>query len=83
MWRFTKYLNPGFIWEGSLKKAYVKLKHLKAEELLLLEKFLRCRIKMVMGDRIFESTEDEEHLYVDANNVNASSSSWRLPTDEC
>ena len=72
---------PGFTWKAGLKFTNIKLNLIKDEHLLLLlENNIRGGISSVMGDRFVESNENEQILYIDANNLYGWAMSQYLPT---
>ena len=61
---------PGYTWKAGFKLINIKLDFIKDKHLLLLlENNIRGGISSVMGDRFVESNENEQILYIDANDL--------------
>ena len=77
------YSAPGYTWKAGLKLTNIKLDYIKDKDiLLLLENNIRGGISSVMGDRHVHSDENEQILYIDANNLYGWAMSQYLPTGE-
>ena len=72
---------PGYTWKAGLKLTNIKLDFIKDKHLLLLlENIIRGGISGVMGNRLFESNENKQILYIDANNLYGWAMSQYFPT---
>ena len=61
---------PVYTWKAGLKLTIIKLHFIKDKHsLLLLENNIRGGISNVMGDPFVESNENQQILYIDANNL--------------
>ena len=72
---------PGYTWKAGLKLTNIKLDFIKDTHLLLLlENNIPGGISSVMGDRIVESNENKQILYIDAKILYGWAMSQYLPT---
>ena len=77
------YPLPGYTWKAGLKLTDIKLDFIKDKNLLLLlENNIRGGISSVIGDRHVQSDENEQILYIDANNLYGWAMSQYLTTGE-
>ena len=77
------YSLPGYTWKAGLKLPNIKLDFIKDKDLLLLlENNIRGGFSSVMGDRFVESNENQQILYIDANNLYGWAMSQYLPTGD-
>ena len=74
---------PGFTWHCGLKYTGIELQTLQDKDMiLLLKNNFRGGISSVMGHRYVKSDENEEMLYIDANNLCGWTMIQYLPYDE-
>ena len=72
---------PGYTWKAGLKLTNIKIDFIKDKHLLLLlENNIPGGISSVMGDRIVESNENKQILYIDAKILYGWAMSQYLPT---
>ena len=72
---------PGYTWKAGFKLTSIKLDFIKDKHLLLLlENNISGGISGVMGNRLVESNENKQILYIDANNLYGWAMSQYLPT---
>ena len=77
------YSLPGYTWKAGLKLTNIKLDFIKDKNLLLLlENNIRGGISSVMGNRHVQSDDNEQILYIDANNLYGWAMNQYLPTGD-